>query len=89
MAIAKILEFIKMDFVFQFGWRKLTHLRMLLSEIVSSLLERFREDLSILNKFVKNNIGLVVERENKQDLVFQVNHIYEKLLFINREMKKM
>ena len=52
----KILEFIKIDFVFVNAWSKCLEHRMLLREIVTSIMDRFKEDLGIVNTFVKNNI---------------------------------
>ena len=88
LAIKKIMEFIKLDFVFSHAWNKVLEHRMLLKEIVGSILDRFREDLSILNTFVKNNIELVLQKTVKHPLIFQINNAYEKLIFINKEINK-
>ena len=84
MSIKKILEFTKIDFVFIHAWSKLLEHRQLLREIVRSIMDRFREDLTILNTFVKNNIDLVLQKTVRHPLVFQINHAYEKLIFINK-----
>ena len=42
MVIAKILEFIKNDFIFSSGWNKVKEHRVLLREVVGSIMDRFR-----------------------------------------------
>ena len=42
-----------------------------------------------MNTFVKNNIELIFQRTVQHPLLFEINHIYEKLIQINRDMKKM
>lgn len=39
--------------------------------------------------FVKNNLELVLQKTVKHPLAFNINHIYEKLIAINKEMKKL
>jgi hypothetical protein len=88
LSVKKILEFIRVEFVFSNAWIKCLEHRMLLREIVGSIMERFREDLTILTTFVKNNIELVLQKTVRHPLVFQINQAYEKLILINKEMKK-
>lgn len=88
LTIQKILEFIKIDFIFNAGWTRLEERKALLRPIVDSILERFREDLSILGKFIRNNLELVLQKTVKHPLAFNINHVYEKLIVINREMHK-
>ena len=54
---------------------------------MSSVLERFREDLHIMTAFVKDNIAKVLDPE-EHPLALQINYVYEKLILINKEMKK-
>ena len=54
---------------------------------MSSVLERFREDLHIYNAFVKDNIEKVLEKDG-HPLAFKINFLYEKLIQINKEIKK-
>ena len=60
MVIAKILEFTKNDFIFSNAWLKVQEHRVLFRQIMGSILERFREDLHIVNSFVKGNIDKVM-----------------------------
>jgi len=41
-----------------------------------------------VNTFVKNNIELVLQKTVIHPLVFHINHVYEQLICINRELKK-
>ena len=63
MAIAKMMEFLKNDFIFTCGWNKLQEHRVLFRLIASSIMERFREDLHIVNAFVKDNIDKIFEED--------------------------
>ena len=40
-----------------------------------------------MTSFVKDNIGKVLEKE-EHPLALQINYVYEKLILINKEMKK-
>lgn len=50
---------------------------------MSSVLERFREDLHIMTAFVKDNIAKVLDQE-EHPMALQINYIYEKLILINK-----
>ncbi len=50
---------------------------------------RFRDDLKIMSLFVKNNLDLVLQRTVQHPLVFKINLIYEKLIFINKNINKL
>ena len=89
LALLKIVEFIKIDFIFVYAWTKIKDHKVILREIVSSILDRFRIDLGILTNFVKNNIDFVLQKTQKHPLTCNINYVYEKLIFINKEMKKL
>ena len=40
-----------------------------------------------MTSFVKDNIGKVLEQE-EHPMALQINYVYEKLILINKEMKK-
>ena len=71
-----MLEFIRIDFIFVYGWTKLEKHRHLLRGIVGSILEKFKEDLKIVGTFVDSNLGLVLQKTVKHPLAFNINHIY-------------
>jgi hypothetical protein len=54
---------------------------------MASILERFEEDLHIYNAFVKDNIDKILSKE-VHPLAFQLNFLYEKLVQINKDIKK-
>lgn len=76
LSILKVLEFLKIDFIFNAGWTKLDQHKCLLRQIISSILGRFRQDLTILGNFVRNNLELVLQKTMKHPLAFNINHAY-------------
>jgi hypothetical protein len=83
------MEFLKVEFLFTHGWTKLTHHRLLLREIIQSILQRFAEDLKILTLFVVNNQDTMLQKTLAHPLLFRIYHIYEKLIFINKNLGKL
>ena len=68
---------------------KLQEHKFLLQSVARSILQRFSEDIRIINLFVKNNLQLILQKTVKHPSVFLVNHIYEQLLKINQELQKL
>ena len=89
ISILKIIEFLKIEFVFIHGWTKLIQYRLLLREIIQSILQRFAEDLTVLTLFVVNNQETILQKTVAHPLLFQIYHIYQKLIFINKNMSKL
>jgi hypothetical protein len=87
--LGKITEFLKICFAFEEGILQLQQHKFLIKSIVKSILLRFRNDLDILNLFIKNNLEIILQKTVKHPYVFKINYVYEKVIFINKSMKKL
>lgn len=89
VSLRKIKEFFKIGFVYEQGILRLPDHKFLMQSVVRSILQRFSEDLQIINLFVKNNLEMILQKTIKHPSIFIVNHIYEQLLKINHELPKL
>lgn len=79
----------KISFVFEQGILQLRDHKFLIKEVLKSILYRFMNDLKILNLFIKNNIEIVLQKTVKHPLAFKINHVYEQLININKNIYKL
>jgi hypothetical protein len=89
MVVLKITEFMKIEYIFMSALKDLKQHSLLLRLIARLMMDRFREDMTILTTFIKNNYSLILQRTVKHPLVFHIHYLYERLIHINKNYDKL
>lgn len=89
LVVQKMSEFFKIEFIFHHALLHFPKHRLLLRLTTQAILQRFSEDLRILTTFVNNNYHFILQVTVAHPLLFHINYLYERLLFINRSLAKL
>ena len=96
--VEAIIDFLRVDFVVVYFLKLLkspvnnniSAVALDIFEIITKrIMERICDDLCTLNRFVDKWSYLILETDRMSSLELSINQIYEKLIFVNKEFRKL